>query len=96
MTDTSFFSDTPTYYAAFRTFDDDGFVGILADSADGFYVREGEAWHTIGRGNTKFYGVPLFEVSDGAVDLLDSLNSKDVEPSYKQIAKYAVKGEKSE
>jgi hypothetical protein len=69
---------------------DDTFIGVLAMSDAGAFVRADGQWIPMGENNAAYIGSKVVEVQEQFLDLFDKLDSKNSAPSTDQALSYAI------
>ena len=69
---------------------DDTFIGVLAMSDAGAFVRADGQWVPMGENNAAYVGSKVVEVQEQFLDLFDKLDEKGNTPSTDQALSYAV------
>lgn len=69
---------------------DNSFLGLLADSPAGLYVRADGSWMSLSSDNRVFSGAQVLDVDDDYLDFFDKLDQRGTEPTYDQTSSYAL------
>lgn len=81
--------------AAFQM-NEDTFIGLLAMSDAGSFVRADGQWHTLGGNNAAFIGSRVVTVDEQFLVLFDMLDKKGNTPTPEQALSYAVEDDEEE
>ena len=75
--------------AAFQM-NEESFIGLLAMSDAGSFVRADGQWHMLGENNAAFIGSRVVTVDEQFLDLFDILDKKGNTPTADQALSFAV------
>jgi hypothetical protein len=89
MSQLSDFGGDVELLAAFNM-NDDTFIGVLAMSDAGAYVRADGQWHSLEGNNQAFLGSKVVTVQEQFLDLFDKMDEKGSAPTTDQALSYAV------
>lgn len=89
MSLTSDFGGDVELLAAFNM-NDDSFIGLLAMSDAGAFVRADGQWHSLEGNNQAFMGSKVVTVQEQFLDLFDKMDEKGVVPTTDQALRYAI------
>ncbi len=95
MSLTSDFGGDVELLAAFNM-NDDTFIGVLAMSDAGAFVRADGQWIPLGGNNAAYLGSKVVTVQEQFLDLFDKMDEKGTVPTTDQALNYAVDEEDDE
>lgn len=95
MSQLSEFGGDVELLAAFNM-NDDTFIGVVAMSDAGAFVRADGQWHSLEGNEQAFMGSKVVTVQDQFLDLFDKMDAKGAAPTTDQALSYAVDEEDEE
>ena len=89
MSLTSEFGGDVEVLAAFNM-NDDSFIGVLAMTDAGAFVRADGSWHSLEGNDSAFLGSKVVTVQEQFLDMFDKMDAKGAAPTTDQALSYAV------
>ena len=89
MSQTAEFGGDVEILAAFNM-NDDTFIGVLAMTDAGAFVRADGQWHSLEGNDSAYLGSKVVSVQEQFLDMFDKMDEKGAAPTTDQALSYAV------